>query len=226
MRDRRSRFLTSIRTLFIMSCVLAAATAEAQPRLTFDGDRLEVSGLTPGGAVAVHGVAIHSLHYLLEVLPISAVLPLGEGASSVVFAREGGIPADSVWAAVDLSTGQYTLDAPPRAPRRVGEAAFEGAVAGAREVRCVPRAFPLRQLNLLLVRPGEGAWRVYSRDGGPLDADGAIDGGQTLPLGAFQPLWGSAQPPAALAPGDLLIGVEGSERSIFALRVAGGKESR
>lgn len=226
MQDRRSGSLTGIHTLFIVSGLLAAATAAAQPRLTFDGDRIEVSGVTPGGAVAVHGVAIVSLHYLLEVRPISAVVEDTARRGVVVFAREGGIPVDSVWAAVDLATGAYTLDAPPGAARRFGEATFEGAVAGGREVRCVAGAFPLRQVHLLLVRPGEGAWTAHSRDGGPDDADGAIDGHQTLALGALQPLSGGAEAPRTLAAGDILIGVVGSQRSIFARRVPAGKELR
>jgi len=195
--------------------------------LSFFSDRIEIRGVTVGGAVALHGVLIHSLHYLLEVVPISVVLEDAGGTGSVVFTRAGGIPWHSVWSAVDVVSGEYTLDVPPGAPRRIGEFICEGAWAGATEVRWRGQRYPfppyVRQLNFLLVRPGVGAWRIYSRDGSSQDADRAIDGRQTIALGDLWPLWGQVVPPTVLKGGDVLVGVEGTEVSITALRTEGRK---
>ena len=172
MRDRRSRLLTSIRTLFIMSCVLAAATAEAQPRLTFDGDRIEVSGVTPGGAVVAFGAGQERPGWLPGFRWFREILHDHDRDGVVHWEPATPLPGGFAWVAVDLTSGAHSSASLSETQVQAFSKASLTASAGVPEMilRAGTRLPTL--LAALLVRPGQGAWALLSPDGAATDLDG------------------------------------------------------
>jgi hypothetical protein len=63
-------------------------------------------------------------------------------------------------------------------------------------------------LQVLLVRPGAGAWILAALDGGAADADGARDASFRLKVKDMQPIRGDAKPQGSVRPGDLLVMID------------------
>ena len=104
----------------------------------------------------------------------------------------------------DLTTGAVAAAAPEGYPlRRVSWRG--GGIA-----RGNPRADRVEDARafaeVLLVRPGQGAWRLTVGDGSDLDDDGKPDGKLAAALDRMEPLAGtSAPPPSRFDPRDVVV---------------------
>jgi hypothetical protein len=59
--------------------------------------------------------------------------------------------------------------------------------------------------EILVVRPGTGAWTLRLGDGGPADEDGAADGRLEAALDRMAPLAGSPPPPSTFQKDDVVL---------------------
>lgn len=191
--------------------------------LLFDAGAVTAEGVTAGGTVVWFAVSVERDGYFDTVRRPAAAVVDEDGDRSCRFEPEGGVPDRSVWAAVDFATGGFAIATPGRAPW------FEEAPPP-NELVEFGSAEPLVELRdargyaeILLVRPGVGAWTVSAADGGPADADGANDGLLEVPLDRLEPLVGAAPPPSALASGDVVVTIDPVDRGYYAIRLAGGE---
>ncbi len=214
------RHVVSLALVLIGSSLLAArAVAQTPLTLRFEAQAATVAGATPGGDVVFWGV------YRERLARVStSVGKLGDrvsadaaGAARLDLGRD--VPGLSVWAAVDLASGQVALASP---------AGFQWAEIdpqGRRIDKALGRlAVDRHELSILLVRPGltagsSGSWQLDVFDGGALDEDGAYDGSLRAALAAFLPDRKAGHAPPRFEAGDVLVAVDPADLAAFSVTV-------
>jgi hypothetical protein len=193
----------------LVALVLAAVVpvrAVAQPAFSFSLTSISISGVTPGGGVAVLGVVRERRGFLgvrertarrLDDADADGVVTLDYGAT---------VPLRSVWIAVDVTDGAAAVGVP-------GGASFDEMPEPA-----VQRIDPAhvwvssRTAEALLVRPGAtggAAWVLSASDAGTRDADALVNGLIRIPLSLMEPLApGGPPPPQVFADGDVVVRVD------------------
>lgn len=204
------RFIRSI--ALVASAAVAVGVLAAGPKAEPVQASLSAGGISyvhvsSGGRLALLGTAVHpgptiTRHQFAELLADD------DGDGRIVFEPQGGIPLRSVWIGCDLGTGAVSVAAPEeyeldqaqldvKALRHDGE-----GLVSFLEVEQV-------SVNLMLVRPGEGAWILRAYDGGRRDGDGQQNARLLLRPEDATPLAGiTAAPPKKLRKGDVLIALD------------------
>ena len=194
-----------VATIFIALIQNLAIFAADPPPIsaTVAAGRLTVTALSPGGQVAVSGVTAHNERGMLSKRSITRVLADDDGDGRIVFAPAAGIPFQSVFVVVDLAGGAAAVVAP------------EGYSVDHHEIRRsalkkdhdgMVTALELDQLHaeILIVRPGQGAWVVAAHGGGG-SADGIAGDRLTIQFEHARSLVApDAKAPKKLKAGDVL----------------------
>jgi hypothetical protein len=215
--------------------------ASSAPELVVEFEEGEVfaTELTPSGDAIFFGLAREPQGAFTRVVRrqgIELVDPFGEARLpvQVLQAGSGGtggelvdrVPLKSVWAVVDLETGAFGIGAP--SGFRLRELPFPGR---AFEVGAPGLVNRLRHrfafVDMMLVRPGVGAWSLRAHDAGPSDHDGADDDRTTTRLDDLEPLGPGgatptpAAPPDRFAAGDVVVVINPRDLTIYATRLLG-----
>lgn len=198
-------------------CALIAVPVSAAPfRITLEADAVVISGVTAKGNAALLGVTREigvddypTVKRHLEVLADED----GDGTIRYPVA----VPQRSVWAVVDMASGDHHSVA----PQAFGERRVNWRGRGLERRSDGRDAVEDRRtlLELLVVRPGAGAWALRVRDGQETDGDGRIDGRLEGVLADMQPLAGSPEPPAVLQKDDVVLALDPSAMEITLVKV-------
>jgi hypothetical protein len=192
--------------LFVASLLFAtAASTSALPPLsmTVTHNRITVQGVAPASTVVLYGVGLEPYRYSTRIVESATVIAAVDG--TVTYTPSTPIPFRSIWIAVDQQSGAFVVSgrvAYPIQRRLFDESAFRRNQAG--EIASLDSAQP--ELYTLIVRPGSGAWRIFTRDGGTGDADAVADGSVGVlfrQATAIGPVAGST-PPDYLVDGDVV----------------------
>lgn len=200
-------------------CVLAAALlgdgrAEAAPVISFEQTALTISGLTPGGRAVLFSVAWDSEKGAAQLVRRESVLPDNDGDGQVRKDLGKAVPERSVWFAVDLDSGRYTVALPGRYV--LDEVVFPsrfGADDGGR------LDFHRTFIQAVLVRPKVGAWGARARDGQPSDPDGTANRLIQVRLNRMWSLGDSPPAPQVLEDGDIFLIVDPDQGEYMAHQV-------
>lgn len=191
----------------VVLCFLLALPMHAALSVTFDGSFVRVQGVTPRGRVAVMSTMREGGSTMITRLSgIREVLTDADGNGSVDYDLKRAIPRFSVWAVVDVASGESLITAPAGVP--TNESALPaGFVKNAPADEFDTLIGENMVLDLLWVRPGNngGAWLLRAADGGANDADGKSNGHAVLSTSAFLPLGDSGKAPKKLKKGDVLV---------------------
>lgn len=193
--------------LYGAAALLAGSAAWAQPVITFEGTRVVVSKVTPGGRVACYGVAHDFQAVFPELLRWARELTDADADGAVALDIGREVPHDSQWFAADLTTGLLASASPRSGPPR--EVPLEGP--GITGTPGAPRAalrVGLSAVDIFVVRQNQGAWVLLGGDGAAGDADGQSDGSVSAELTEFQPVGKAGAAPAAFAQADLVVVVD------------------
>ena len=199
----------------VLLCITTAASGAPRtfakraggPAVTFTAGAVNATTATPHARVHFAGVVLGGGNYELRVTkPAGSALADPEG--KVSFAPHGGVETRAVWLVVDGTSGGYTVTAPHgMLLREIDEFPGEGVKhnpAGALRRILLGR----HNVDVFLVRPGEGTWGGNLRDGGRSDQDGAMNGSIDGDLSALVPLGGSGPTPERIGAGDVLFLVD------------------
>ena len=202
--------------------LLGAIPAGAAPfRVTLEADAVVVSGMTAKGQAVLLGVTrVIEPDDFQVVRRHLQVLADDDGDGTVRYPLEGGIPLRSLWAAVDLKTGDYDAAAPEAFGLRRVNWRGRGPLRRADGKDAVEDRRP--RLELLVVRPQAGAWSLRVRDGDASDGDGVIDGRLQGILERMEPLAASPPPPSLFQADDLVIGLDPAAMEITLFKVPQG----
>jgi hypothetical protein len=197
-------------TPYLLSLVLPALafaqppSGPSGPAITFDKSSVSVAGISPNGRMVLFGVAREIAEDDVATLVRRSQVLSDDDSDGVVKLDLGrDVPLRSVWVAVDLATGQVTAAAPEGYPLRRVNWRGVGIARGNPRADRVEDA--RRSAEVLLVRPGAGAWQLTVGDGGEGDDDGAADGKLAAALDRMTPVAGTDPPPARFDPKDIVV---------------------
>lgn len=193
-----------LRSTLMLFALLATTAAGAAPNLELTDKGAEVSGLSPGARVAWLFAGRSHEGYVSRVGSRDGLATDRDGDGRLEMALGHERPEHTLWAAVDLASGEVLLESSGPAAR-FEELALRGRVELGEGGKPSRLRLPVYRTRALWVRPGVGAWALEAADAGPDDADGVGDGHLTLSLPSLAALDSAAETPGALAPGDLLL---------------------
>lgn len=194
----------------------AAPLSAASPvTLRFEPGAVVAQGITPGAQVVWFSIAREPQGYVSRVVRREDLVSDVDKDGSAAFPLEEGAPVKSIWVAVDLSDGRFAVAAPEGfALREVGFPADGVRPVGGllRELRNARGA-----AEILVVRPGVGAWGLSVADGGQTDEDGANDGTLIASLSDAYAIDGSPETPGHLSPRDVLVMIDPQRMEYYAV---------
>ena len=203
--------------------LLRAAEASASPELlvTFEEAAVVAAELTPGGDAVFWSVGREPLGYVQRVVRhqgVEVVDALGEARFEP---GTGAVLLKSVWAVADLSTGALAIGAAPGFVLREIPFPGNGFAAGA-PGRVNRLRHPQSFVDLLVIRPGVGAWSLQAQDTGTSDRDGQDDDRVMTDLDDLVPLVeGGPEPPERFARGDVVVVLDPLDLTYSATRLLG-----
>ena len=179
--------------------------AVGQPTLAFNPTSATASGLTPGGAAVWLVVSRERPEWTTEVVRREAIVKDNGGSGVVTFDIEQPVPPNSVWVVVDLSSGEFAVASPPG----LNWVPFESPAADQSSAAQIQLIRDHRGVvELLLVRPGVGAWGLSVGDGGESDDGRAPDGAIRVLPASMHPIGASPGPVSLLQRGDVVVAVD------------------
>jgi len=158
------------------------------PTLVVTDQSVVASGMTPGGAVIWLGLARRVAEYEATFVRRHGTMQADAQGQAQLPLTEA-VPLQSVWAAIDLQTGAYATASP------TGFAPLAIQLGpGALEVRGAGLADRLADVadyaEVLLVRPGKGAWGKAVGRSGADDEGNPGDAAFRLALDKLEPVQG------------------------------------
>jgi hypothetical protein len=212
---------SSVLSWFLLTVCLAASASAAPFRVSLEGDAVVASGVTAKGQVVLLGVTrvIEEDDYPVVRRHLQ-VLTDDDGDGTVRYPVEGGVPLRSLWAVVDLTSGDYDEAAPEGFGLRRVNWRGRGPLRRADGKDAIEDRRP--RLELLVVRPKVGAWSLRIRDGEASDGNGVIDGRVEGVLERMEPLAGSPPPPSELQRDDVLVGLDPASLEITLFKMPRG----
>jgi hypothetical protein len=194
--------------LFLLADLAAGPAAGAQaapggPALSVSTAAVTATGMSPGGAVVWLGMARKVVAYEAIYAHRHGTVHADAKGQAQLPVTEA-VPRQSIWVAVDLKTGAYAT----ASPAGFAPLAFELAAATL-EVRGGVLADRLIDAadygEVLLVRPGKGAWGKSVGRGGADDESAPGEATLKLALDKLLPVPGTTDPsPGKLAAKDLV----------------------
>lgn len=174
---------------------------------------LLVSGARPGASVLVIGVTREPRGFtsLMRTHALPAAIADARGDAAIPYGA--AVPANSLWVAVDAVTGLTAGAAPGASLVRQ----FTPPAAGPAD----RLAFARTALELLVVRPGAGAWAISAHEGGRGDGDRAVDGKLTLVAAELEPVAGKERLGGGFRPGDVVVALDPHEIDYAVIRIGG-----
>ncbi len=182
---------------------IQAQTVAAGPALIFSSQTVQVQGMTPGATVVWFGMGLDIVEYSeMRSERQEAAVADAQGGATLTF--QAAVPPQSVWVAVDPTTGAFALGSPPAfTPGHFN--VVPGSIVNGTGSASDQLTDPAGCIHVLLVRPGQGAWAATIGRGGVNDQSNPTDASLRFSiesLAAITP--GAAAAPARLAAQDLL----------------------
>jgi hypothetical protein len=197
-------------------------SAAAAPALTYEEQAVVVSGVTPQGQVVWFSLAKQIEGYMAHFVTRRDLLADTDGDGVVRFELDRTVPLQSIWVAVDLASGEAVVGTPEGYPLRD---ASEPPGHGRGEPGRPDWVTTGRQmLELLVVRPGQGAWTASLLDGGGDDDDHGADGRLTASLARLHAVGASPAPPERFQGKDLVFALDPDRMEIVSERVPAAQQ--
>jgi hypothetical protein len=205
----RAKLVKTLGLGFLLMAALSGSDTPAWaqtplvPVLSVSAQAVTATGMTPGGAVVWLGMARKVVEYEAVYVRRHGVVKADAlGTAQVPLAE--AVPLQSIWVAVDLATGLFAT----ASPAGFSPLAFTLG-AGALEVRGAGLADRLVDVadhgEVLLVRPGKGAWGKTVGRGGADDESDPSEPAYRLSLDKLEPVSAADGPaPGKLSPRDLV----------------------
>jgi hypothetical protein len=193
-------------TCFLLSCAAAVPCSGVDLALTVTASTVTVTDVSKGGRVALLGATVDTIRGVQTFSTFSEALIDPDGDGTIVFTPPSGIPVRSVWVAVDIGSGSRAIGS--RVGHQVISVIFplqslkknaDGLVEALEQNRAT--------LDLLLVRPGDGAWIVRGADGLANDDD-STTGRLKLTFETAAPLGDTKKAPKQLKRGDVVAAID------------------
>lgn len=199
---RNVKTVNAIGAMLLVSSVAPGAMAEPVARAA--ERTVVVSGVSAGGEVVLFGVSRERVEFGTRIRHWKRVEVDADRDGQVVVDLGGPFPVPSAWVAVDMTNGQHALLRAPDDPPG-GVVGFPDAALRLEGGRATALVMDVESIDLLVVRPGVGAWRHGAVEG---PHERTPEGSLRIPFARLQRLGGAPDGPGELRPGDVLVGIE------------------
>ena len=185
---------------------VCVAESKSTLTLTVTDYSVEVGGATPGGRIAILGSDRQQSEDGFGPVQVSlAELLIDEDGDGVESLERGpAISRASVWLAVDVESGQVTSATSWGKPMETFKVPLGLARPNESGVAVVA-ADGQSEVELLLIRPGVGAWKALGVDGGRSEETGVTDGRVAFLEPAWEALSGDEDGPGDRRATDVLV---------------------
>jgi hypothetical protein len=183
----------------IALCLFAAATASGDLALRLDATGVVATGATSGKTVVMYGFAHQEENYTGTIVRYEEMLTAD--ASGAVAWPIGPISNRSLWFAIDVHTGHIGVATPEGFPVRRLETPAE--LVSRNDLAAV-LDLPFFYSEVLLVRPGLGAWTQSASRGGSKDLKEKRNA-LTVEPRSFRRLKGTEPGPPKIEKGDVIV---------------------
>jgi hypothetical protein len=204
-----------------LALMMARAGDAAGPlRLTASPDAMVASGVTVKGKVVFLGITREiAPDDVAEIRRRLEVIADEDSDGQATYKLDQPIDQRSMWVAVDVTSGDFDTAAPEGFRLRKVNWRGRGITnrPDGRDSVEDARAFA----EVLVVRPGTGAWILRLGDGGPDDADGSPDGRLEAALDRMSPLAGSPEPPQRFQRDDVVVLMDPNSMEMTLAKVGG-----
>ncbi len=186
--------------------LLPASWLESAPRITIKEQQVIVTGVTPGAAVAWIGVSCEEPRWVLQRFVWNRVTVDEDNDGMVVLDIGRDASPVSLWAAVDVATGESAVEYGEAVePRPV---AFPANRIGPKPADGDWFSDARKRVEMVVVRAGVGAWHLSAGDGAQGDSDGRPDGVLRPALAAMTGALSTAPVFAGFDAGDIVLAVD------------------
>ncbi len=197
--------------------VVAAWSVAATPNLEFFSDTVRAANVTPNGCAVFFSVSHETAPWMSRVVPRVEPLVDIDGDGEIDYLPSGDLVDKSIWAVVDATTGDVTVSAPDGyTPQEVLVASYA----------LFPQAEKLvdqrQHLDILIVRPGVGAWHQRIQDGGSGDHGLGSDGQVMTEVAAMDLIWSASfKKPLfkGIKTGDVVVGIDPVQMVYYQLEI-------
>lgn len=190
--------------LFV-AAALCAPVAQALS-LRVEPDAVVVSEVTRGGSAVIFGFGYDGSGYVPTQVRTAVIVRDDDGDGVVRYEPPPGLSSRGIWAAVDFATGASQLGSRPgyrlRTLAEPIEKSLQKEDGSARRERFER---DIASAELLVVRPGEGAWTLSAVEGGENDDDHFGNGNLVVPVERLTSLSPGGTPPSRLQAGDVVL---------------------
>jgi hypothetical protein len=205
--------------LGVLSAAAAVAQTPAPVAVTFETNAVVASGITPGADAAFFAVLQVPEEFSVASMRRDEMVADSDGDGVVRLEMPDGVATRSIWAVVDVRTGNYALAVPHGYRLRLAEDTDDHGMRRDNKGHVSHIERVMGYAEMLVVRPGEGAWLGSAGQGAPSDADFTDDGKLTLDFDELVPQGKAGPSPGQLQPGDTVVLIEPVEMQAFAVRV-------
>lgn len=208
-----------------MLCAVASAPAAGALSLRVESDAVVASEVTRGGNAVFFGVTYDARGLAPERARAAAIVHDDDNDGVVRFAPPDGVPPKGIWGVVDFATGAVQLGSRPGyrvlAPAEPALRSLQKADGSARLDRFERN---IGALELLVVRPGQGAWTISAAEGGENDDDHVGDGNLVVPVESLQSLLPAGAALMKLQAGDVVLLIDPNDMRAEATTIGASQE--
>jgi len=204
---RRLRALATV--LSIAALAISVPASASSLALTFGERSVTVEGVTPGGDVALFAIAKEPSNSVPRI-PLktthAVVLHDDDHDGKVTFERQRTVPLIAIWVAVDIATGQWFASGSPGFDAQTIPLESLARQDNAGQLRKLSAQVP--EMDVLLVRPGTGAWRIYAAKTSAIDENGRAARPLQIDVGGMIPLSNALSKLDSIHQGDIIALIE------------------
>jgi len=181
----RSQLVTLL--VLVVSVAFPWTVSAGEPiAITVDPSAVTLQGATPGAHVVVFGVAREPHESYSEIRRWTEVLE--DDDHDGVVRLSSVISSKSIWIAVELESGRYVAGTGAEYPRREIAAGDVFKRNNAGQLSKFENA--RGQVEMLIVRPGKGAWRAGASKDSSLDENKGTPSALKLDISSFTAVTG------------------------------------
>jgi hypothetical protein len=182
------------------------------------GATVLIEGVSPRKNVLLFGVSLERTRFQSTYVRWERVATDNDGDGVVEFALDRPVAHESIWAAIDLQTGDWVAIAPQGTAPRQAVIPREALIPGLQSEQTAAVDLQSEALFVVVVRGGAGAWGLDAFQDGRNDSDSHDPARLRVMLDGLRSLSGNAQPPKFLVPGDLFLAINPYHLEIRASR--------
>jgi hypothetical protein len=201
---------------FLLALLVHPLSA-AQFGIVHGEQSVTISGVTPGGAVAIYVLSRAPRDFESRVQREAWIVRDNDGDGVIHHDVGGPLPVKTISFAADLTTGAFTMatrqgHAPGLLP--IGDRLRYHLAAGRTTVD------PTREFyDLVVVRPATGMWQDVVGDGGLRDLDRTTNGIALAALITLRAIGDSPAAPAAFQRGDIVLIIDSRRMDAVAEKI-------